>query len=112
MRPAGEIRRAALQAAWDVAVERAMQPVPGVTRADVLARLVPKGVGRRVAVATWENLVRAGQLRPVGKVRLPDAPRPLQAYLPVGERSASAALASACPAQQLGGVTRAWVYTR
>lgn len=109
MRPAGEIRRAALQAAWDVAVERALQPVPGATRTDVVARLVPAGVGRRVAVATWENLVRAGQLRPVGKMRLPNAPRALQAYVPVIDRAAPM---QACPAQQLGGVTRAWVASR
>lgn len=107
MRPAGEIRRAALQAAWDVAVERSMQ---GATRADVVARLVPQGVGRRVAVATWENLVRAGQLRPVGKMRLPDVRRPLQAYVPVGDRCTASQ--QACPAQALGGVTRAWVHTR
>lgn len=110
MRPAGEIRRAALQAAWDVAVERALQPVPGATRADVLARLVPKGVGQRAAIFTWKNLVRAGCLRPVGKLQVPGSLRPMQAYVPVGERTT--APAPACPALQLGGVTRAWVSSR
>ena len=86
MRPQGEIRRAALHAAWTVAVERAMQPVPGATVRDVVPRLVAQGVGQQVAVATWKNLVRAGALRPVGQMQALSDGRRLQAYCPTPQQ--------------------------
>jgi hypothetical protein len=114
LRPPGEIRRAALDAAWAVASERAQSAAPGavagVTQRDVLARLVPIGVARHAVKHTWENLVRAGALRPVGKMQVPGAPRPLQAYAPVrvGERAVSGSTGM----QALAGVARAWVGQR
>jgi hypothetical protein len=83
MRPPGEIRRATLHAAWEVAVERACTPVAAATRRDVELRLVPAGVARHAVKHTWENLVRAGLLQPVARVRLPDSPRQQMAYAPV-----------------------------
>lgn len=105
MRPAGEIRVAALQAAWDVAVERALQPVPGATQRDVLARLVPKGMGRNAVRFTWKNLVRHGHLQLVGQLRLPDSPRALQAYVPAAQSRPHTADRTA----DLMQVTQAWV---
>jgi hypothetical protein len=92
MRPAGEIRRAVLQAAWDVAVQRAMQPVAGATQIDVVARLVPhQGMTRRSVKFTWQNLLRSGHLQPVGQLRLPDSPRALRAYVPAAPCASDAA---------------------
>lgn len=113
-RPAGEIRRAVLKTAWELALERATQPAAGVTQHDVMLRLVPKGVARRSVKWTWENLARAGQLRPVGKaVQVPGSARPMQPYLPVleaADRGPRASLADA--AAELGAVLRAWPMLR
>ena len=83
MRPAGEIRQAVLSTAWELAVERAMQPIAGATQHEVAARLRPKGVAPRAVRWTWDNLVRAGQLRPVGPVLHPQLGRTVQACAPV-----------------------------
>lgn len=107
MRPLGEISRAALRSAWDVAVERAKQPVPGATVRDLEARLVPAGIGRTALRNTVKNLARLGHLRPVGQVRVVGSSRSMVAYAPAlcapdvrTHHDAGAALAS---------ITRAWV---
>lgn len=82
MRPPGEIRRAVLDAAWAVALERAMTPLPAATHRDVVARLVPQGVARHAVLNTWKNLVRAGHLQPLGPMPAPGAARPLLACVP------------------------------
>lgn len=82
MRPPGEIRRAVLQAAWAVAVEKAMDPVPGATWRDVAARLVPHQIAPRAVHYTWKNLARSGELRQVGPVRVPGSARQLVACVP------------------------------
>lgn len=110
MRPPGEIRRAALAAAWDVAVARASQPVPGATWRDVAAVLVPQGVATRVARDTWKNMVRSGALRPVGTVRVPDSARALQAYAPAG--LSPCGQAAPLLDMALGAALRAWVGPR
>lgn len=111
MRPPGEIRRATLAAAWAVAAERAVGDAPrcGVTRLDVLSRLTPQGVGRQAVKHTWENLVRAGLLRPLPlqKVTRPGASRPLQAYEPVAEAEAGVSR-SRCSAASLDILERSF----
>lgn len=108
MRPPGEIRRAVLDAAWAVALERAMTPLPAATHRDVVARLVPQGVARHAVLNTWKNLVRAGHLQPRGEVRVPGAARPLMACAPAAD----------APGQQAPGrdhllqLQRAWAGAR
>jgi hypothetical protein len=107
-RPMGEIGQAVLKTAWEVALERARHPMPGVTQHDVMARLVPKGVARRSVRWTWQNLVRSAALRPLGKaVQVPGVPRPVQAYVPV-DRGQRAGSGNTCAAAELGAVLRAW----
>lgn len=100
MRPAGVIRRAALQTAWDLALERATSAVPGATSRDIVASLVPKGYGREAVRNTVKNLTRSGALRSVGRVSLAGSMRPLEVlvpaqYMPTPEPDAGRALAGA-----------------
>lgn len=102
MRPAGEISRA-VRSAWDDAINRATAPVRATSR-DVVGWLVPKGVGRTAALNTVKNMARAGHLRPVGTVRVPDSARPLVAYEPAWHGTPRAADACA----DLALITRTW----
>lgn len=81
MRPPGPIRQAALQAAREVASTRTLQP--WVTRHDIEQRLVQAGVGRRAVKHTWENLLRCGALRRMGRVHVPALGRQVWACAPV-----------------------------
>jgi hypothetical protein len=71
-----------------------------------MARLVPhQGITRRAVKFTWENLLRAGHLKPVGQLRLPDSPRALRAFVP-----STPCVSDAAPsAVDIMQVTRAWV---
>jgi hypothetical protein len=82
MRPAGIIRRAALQTAWDLALARSTSPMPGATSRDIVASLVPLGYGREAVRNTVKNLTRAGTLRPVGSLRVADSNRQLVVLAP------------------------------
>lgn len=89
-RPRGEIAQQALQAAWELARERALQPAPGGTVRCLEQRLVQAGVGRQVARFTVKNLARAGHLVPVGVMHLEGSPRALTALAPAGASSTAA----------------------
>lgn len=108
MRPRGEISRATLQAAWDLAKARAHEAVPGATYRDIQALLVPQGIGRQAVRDTVKNLRRLGHLQPVGPVRVAGSPRALVAYAPTTPQQAAASR-QAEPGLLLAGITRAWV---
>lgn len=103
MRPAGEISRK-LRSAWEAAVQRAGAPVRATSR-DVVGWLTPQGVGAGAARNTVKNMARAGHLRPVGAVRVPDSCRPLVAYEPNWPGTGRQAEAPA----DLSLITRAWI---
>lgn len=79
MRPAGDIRRAARQAAWDAAAAGGGVPI---TWRDIAHRLVPHGVGREAVRTTVKNMARAGDLVPAELVRVQGSSRPLRGYVP------------------------------
>jgi hypothetical protein len=115
--PRGEIAQRALQAAWDLATERALQPAPGGTVRCLEQRLVLAGVGRQAARGAVKNLVRAGHLVPVGRVQLVGCARPLTALAPAGlagaaERRAGAAERRAGVGADLLAVAGGWVGQR
>lgn len=92
MRPAGEIRHAIGKAARELAAERAVQPsftVAGGTWRDFAARAC---VGFKVAQRTVENMARAGELAPLGAVRVEGSRRPMVVYGPTGSVAAGASL--------------------
>lgn len=101
MRPPGEIRERVLQTARGFARDRAQHAVPGAVWREVAQQLVPQGIAERAVRDTWKNLVRAGQLRPVGAVRVPGVSRAMLACAPV------APPATAVP--DVGAVLRSWV---
>jgi hypothetical protein len=105
MRPPGTIRRALRQIAWDLALERAQQPLGGLTFRDLGERGAAQGIGRTAVRRTAENMVRSGELQPLPQtVRVPDSARPLQLYRPADP----APVREACPLQSL---MRSWVAT-
>lgn len=91
MRPAGEVR-AALRSAAEVLVKH---KAGGITYRD----LAEAGrVGYQVARETCRNMVRSGELRPVGTRQVQGAKRPLKTYVPAwcaGQQDASRSLATA-----------------
>lgn len=106
MRPPGQIRLMTMEAMTQLARERRDQERRGATWRDALQRLVPQGVSRDAVRNTVKNLARAGQLKPVGTVTVPDAPRPLVAYEPVhSQADAAARCGGALPLMR---VTRGW----
>ncbi len=73
-RPQGEIRRALLDAS-----KRIAETQPGATWREAA---VAACVGLAVAKQTHRNMVRAGELRPVGEVRTKHNNRPMVRYAP------------------------------
>lgn len=111
-RPIGEIRLAVLKAAADLAVQRTQAPVRAPTWRDVAAELVPRGVGHAAVRHTWKNLVRAGVLQPVGRVKVPGVSVQLQACIPVQGPAAQRCMAPADPFSALSAASRGWVANR
>ncbi len=111
-RPIGEIRLAVLKAAADLAVQRTQAPVRGPTWRDVAAELVPRGVGQAAVRHTWKNLVRAGVLQPVGRVKVPGVSVQLQACIPVSGSAAQRCSAPADPFRALNAASRGWFANR
>lgn len=103
MRPAGDIRRAALAAAWEAA-----RPLPdgtprGATYHDLTRRLVPQGISESAVRNTWKNLVRSGRLRKLGTVKVAGVCRPMLACVP-----AEAMPPMAAPSAAGADLARAW----
>lgn len=89
MRPAGDIRAALRKAADSLAPVVAND---GMTYLDMACRGC---VGREVARSTVKDMVKAGELAPVGARKVDGIKRPLRTYLPVsylhgGENGAAA----------------------
>jgi hypothetical protein len=97
MRPRGEIRAALSAAAM------AMAPVAEARGVTYLELAASAQVGYDVARATVKDMVKAGELVPVGDRRVPGIKRPLRTY------TARQAANDASAAHQLGHAMRGWV---
>jgi len=112
-RPIGEIRLAVLRAAGELAVQRAQAPVQGPTWRDVAGTLVPRGVSQAAVRHTWKNLVRAGALQPVGRVKVPGVSVRLQACIPASGPAAQRCVAQAAePFSALSAASHGWASNR
>ena len=96
MRPAGEVRRALLQAAADLAV-----PGQGATLRELV---VQAQVGAPAARSMVRDLVRCGALRIVRHRRVDYRNRPVAEYAPPASAGGCGVMGG-----DLGGVVRAWV---
>lgn len=100
MRPRGEIRAALSAAALAMApVAEAKTALAGVTYLELAATAK---VGFEAARTTTKDMVKAGELVPVGFRQVPGIKRPLRTYLP------AAATAAANDEQQSGPAFGLW----
>lgn len=98
-RPPGEIRLMVLKAVADISASQ-----DGLlTTRDVMARLIPRQVGRLAVRRTLEDLVRAGLLVRVSWQPVKGVCKPLAVYRYVDHAPKPAAPAGADLAQALGG---------
>lgn len=104
MRPAGPVRQAVQQAAWDLAVERATGAVRGATWRELADVLVPRGFSRSAVRSTLKNMAHARHVRPVATRTVTDSCRPLVAYAP----AQLAGPTPQVPGEALAHAMRAW----
>ena len=97
MRPRGEIRQALSNAAHALAHEVGA----GFTYMDLAAK---SQVGYDAARQTTKDMVKAGELEPVGTRRMPGVRRPLRTYLPADPRGGRV-----CGSQILANAMGGWV---
>lgn len=106
MRPRGRVRQALAEAARQLVAERIGAPVRGGTWRE-MALLARDGVAAGVAFEharrTVANMVRAGELVPVGQLQVPWSRRSMVAYAPAESHSTSAGERCAALTQVLRG---------
>lgn len=98
MRPRGEIRAALSNAAQSLAKEARA----GFTYMDLAARGC---VGFEAARSATKDMVKAGELRPVGTRQVPGIKRPLRTYEPAPVQATH----RPDPGHMLAGAMRNWV---
>lgn len=84
-RARGDIRQAMADAAWQLASERACAPVPGASWREIAQRATcgqATGVAWAKAKSVARDMLRAGELCPVGQLQMPHARRPMLALAP------------------------------